>query len=137
MVLASAKGALPAAKARPCPKPISPPFKAQVRFHTGAQERGYIHQCSDLEGLDTATASGATPAYIGFDATATSLHVGSLIQIMLLRRLQQAGHKPIVVMGRHAHKVGDPSARTPNARCSRRADPGQHRRDPHRVRTAS
>jgi tyrosyl-tRNA synthetase len=74
-------------------------------------ERGYIHQCTDLEGLDEAAASGIVPAYIGFDATASSLHVGSLMQIMLLRRLQRSGHKPIVVMGGGTTKVGDPSGK--------------------------
>ena len=75
-------------------------------------ERRYIHQCTDLEGLD-ALAAGSTPfaAYIGFDATAPSLHVGSLVQIMMLRRLQKAGHKPIVLMGGGTTKIGDPSFR--------------------------
>ncbi|PWR23747.1 tyrosine--tRNA ligase [Zavarzinia compransoris] len=75
-------------------------------------ERRYIHQCTDLEGLD-ALAAGSTPfaAYIGFDATAPSLHVGSLVQIMMLRRLQQAGHKPVVLMGGGTTKIGDPSFR--------------------------
>jgi tyrosyl-tRNA synthetase len=75
-------------------------------------ERGYIHQMTDAEGLDALAASGAViPGYIGFDATAPSLHVGSLVQIMLLRRLQQAGHKPIVLMGGGTTKVGDPTGR--------------------------
>ncbi len=74
-------------------------------------ERGYIHQVTDAEGLDALAASAVVPGYVGFDATAPSLHVGSLIQIMLLRRLQQAGHKPIVVMGGGTTKVGDPSGR--------------------------
>ena len=72
-------------------------------------ERGYIHQCTDLEALDKAASEGVITAYIGFDATADSLHVGSLMQIMLLRRLQQAGHRPIVLMGGGTTKVGDPS----------------------------
>jgi len=74
-------------------------------------ERGYIHQCTDLGALDEAAANGVVSAYIGFDATATSLHVGNLMQIMLLRRLQQAGHRPIVVMGGGTTKVGDPSGK--------------------------
>jgi tyrosyl-tRNA synthetase len=74
-------------------------------------ERGYIHQCTDLDALDTAAAAGPVTAYIGFDATATSLHVGNLVSIMLLRRLQQAGHRPIVVMGGGTTKVGDPSGK--------------------------
>jgi tyrosyl-tRNA synthetase len=74
-------------------------------------ERGYIHQVTDAEGLDALAASSVIPGYIGFDATAPSLHVGSLVQIMLLRRLQQAGHKPIVLMGGGTTKVGDPTGR--------------------------
>jgi len=72
-------------------------------------ERGFIHQMTDAEGLDALAARGVVPGYIGFDATAPSLHVGSLTQIMMLRRLQQAGHKPIVLMGGGTSKVGDPS----------------------------
>ncbi|MBY6013630.1 tyrosine--tRNA ligase [Qipengyuania gaetbuli] len=75
------------------------------------EERGYIHQVTDVEGLDALAASQVVPGYIGFDATAPSLHVGSLVQIMMLRRLQQAGHKPIVVMGGGTTKVGDPSGK--------------------------
>jgi tyrosyl-tRNA synthetase len=74
-------------------------------------ERGYIHQQTDAEGLDRRALSGIVTAYIGFDATADSLHVGSLVQIMLLRRLQQTGHRPIVLMGGGTTKVGDPSGR--------------------------
>src|SRR5689334_14572793 len=72
-------------------------------------ERGYIHQITDPAGLDALAATQVVPGYIGFDATAPSLHVGSLVQIMLLRRLQQAGHKPIVLMGGGTTKIGDPS----------------------------
>jgi tyrosyl-tRNA synthetase len=74
-------------------------------------ERGYIHQVTDAEGLDSLANAQVIPGYIGFDATAPSLHVGSLVQIMLLRRLQQAGHKPIVLMGGGTTKVGDPSGK--------------------------
>ena len=74
-------------------------------------ERGHIHQCTALEALDAAAANGAVSGYIGFDATADSLHVGSLAVIMLLRRLQQTGHKPIVLMGGGTTKVGDPSGK--------------------------
>jgi tyrosyl-tRNA synthetase len=74
-------------------------------------ERGYIHQQTDAAGLDACAAAGTVTAYIGFDATADSLHVGSLVQIMLLRRLQQSGHRPIVLMGGGTTKVGDPSGR--------------------------
>jgi tyrosyl-tRNA synthetase len=74
-------------------------------------ERGYIHQLTDAAGLDGLAQKQIVPGYIGFDATAPSLHVGSLVQIMLLRRLQQTGHKPIVVMGGGTTKVGDPSGK--------------------------
>jgi tyrosyl-tRNA synthetase len=73
--------------------------------------RGYIHQLTDGEGLDELASREIVPGYIGFDATAPSLHVGSLVQIMMLRRLQQAGHKPIVVMGGGTTKIGDPSGK--------------------------
>ncbi|MET0240111.1 MAG: tyrosine--tRNA ligase [Sphingobium sp.] len=71
--------------------------------------RGYIHQLTDGEALDALALTQVVPGYIGFDPTAPSLHVGSLVQIMMLRRLQQAGHKPIVVMGGGTGKIGDPS----------------------------
>ena len=74
-------------------------------------ERGYIHQTTDAAALDALAAKQIVPGYIGFDATAPSLHVGSLVQIMMLRRLQQAGHKPIVLMGGGTTKVGDPSGK--------------------------
>jgi tyrosyl-tRNA synthetase len=75
------------------------------------EARGYIHQVTDAEGIDALAAQQVIPGYIGFDATAPSLHVGSLVQIMMLRRLQQAGHKPIVLMGGGTTKVGDPSGK--------------------------
>ena len=75
------------------------------------EERGYIHQVTDPGALDQLAAKQVVPGYIGFDATAPSLHVGSLVQIMMLRRLQQAGHKPIVVMGGGTTKIGDPSGK--------------------------
>jgi len=75
------------------------------------QERGYIHQCTDMDALDAAAQKGVLTGYIGFDATAESLHVGNLVSIMLLRRLQQTGHKPIVLMGGGTTKVGDPSGK--------------------------
>jgi tyrosyl-tRNA synthetase len=74
-------------------------------------ERGYIHQVTDAAALDSLAITQVVPGYIGFDATAPSLHVGSMVQIMLLRRLQQAGHKPIVLMGGGTTKVGDPSGK--------------------------
>ena len=72
-------------------------------------ERGYIHQATDAAALDELAGKEIVSGYIGFDATAPSLHVGSLVQIMMLRRLQQAGHKPIVLMGGGTSKIGDPS----------------------------
>ena len=71
--------------------------------------RGYIHQLTDAVALDALASKRVVPGYIGFDPTAPSLHVGSLVQIMLLRRLQQSGHKPIVLMGGGTGKIGDPS----------------------------
>ena len=78
--------------------------------------RGYIHQLTDAAALDALASREIVPAYIGFDATAPSLHVGSMVQIMMLRRLQQAGHKPIVVMGGGTTKVGDPSGKDESRR---------------------
>ena len=86
-----------------------PPFKPRSDLVRVLQERGHIYQATDLEGLDQAALAGPISAYIGFDATASSLHVGSLVQIMTLRRLQQTGHRPIVLMGGGTTKVGDPS----------------------------
>ena len=99
-----------------------PPFKTESRTMSAAspfkseflrtlEARGYIHQITHPEELDAAAASGVITAYVGFDATASSLHVGNLISIMMLRRLQQAGHKPIVLVGGGTTKVGDPSGK--------------------------
>ncbi|MEK9855589.1 MAG: tyrosine--tRNA ligase, partial [Rhodobiaceae bacterium] len=74
-------------------------------------ERGYIHQATNIDGLDERASQQIIPAYIGFDCTANSLHVGSLVQIMMLRALQKTGHKPIVLMGGGTTKVGDPSGK--------------------------
>jgi tyrosyl-tRNA synthetase len=74
-------------------------------------ERGFLHQVTDAAALDAAAGSTRITGYIGFDATADSLHVGSLVQIMLLRHLQRAGHRPIVLMGGGTTKIGDPSGR--------------------------
>ena len=74
-------------------------------------DRGFVADCTDYEGLDEALVKGGMPAYIGFDATAKSLHVGSLIQIMMLRWLQKTGGKPVTLMGGGTTKVGDPSFR--------------------------
>ncbi len=86
-----------------------PAFKSD--FLQTLQARGYIHQITHPAELDAAAAAGVVTGYIGFDATAPSLHVGSLIQIMMLRRLQQAGGKPIVLMGGGTTKVGDPTGK--------------------------
>ncbi len=79
-------------------------------------ERGYVHQITDAAALDALASVQIVPGYIGFDATAPSLHVGSLVQIMMLRCLQQSGHKPIVVMGGGTTKVGDPSGKDKSRR---------------------
>jgi tyrosyl-tRNA synthetase len=97
-----------------------PAFKSD--FLKVLRDRGYIHQISHPEELDQAAAGGVVRAYIGFDATAPSLHVGSLIQIMMLRRLQQAGHKPVVLMGGGTTKVGDPSGKDESRRMLSEAD---------------
>ncbi|WP_281982252.1 tyrosine--tRNA ligase [Thalassorhabdomicrobium marinisediminis] len=75
-------------------------------------ERGFLADCTDYQGLDEALAAGTVPAYIGYDATAQSLHVGHLMNIMVLRWLQKTGHKPITLMGGGTTKVGDPSFRS-------------------------
>ncbi len=74
-------------------------------------DRGYIHQITDGEALDRLAATQIVPGYVGFDATAPSLHVGNLVSIMLLRRLQQAGHKPVVLMGGGTTRIGDPTGK--------------------------
>ena len=85
------------------------PFKSN--FLRTLEERGFIHQISDPEGLDDQLSKEVTTAYIGFDATAKSLHVGSMMQIMLLHWFQQTGHRPIVLMGGGTSMVGDPSGK--------------------------
>src|SRR4051812_1063430 len=80
-------------------------------FLAAAAERGFIHQCTDLEALDARLRAGPLTAYIGYDCTADSLHVGSLVGIMLLRLFQQTGNKPIVLMGGGTTRIGDPSAK--------------------------
>ena len=74
-------------------------------------ERGYMHQATNLEVLDETATQQIVPTYIGFDCTADSLHVGSLVQIMMLRIIQKSGHKPIVLMGGGTTRVGDPSGK--------------------------
>ena len=86
-------------------------FDPQSDFLKTLQERGFIHQCSDLAGLDEKARSGSLVAYIGFDCTAPSLHVGSLLQIMMLHWLQKGGGKPVALMGGGTTMVGDPSGK--------------------------
>ena len=80
-------------------------------FLTAALERGFVHQCTDLEALDERLSAGRVIAYDGFDCTADSLHVGNLLGIMLLRLFQKCGHKPIVLMGGGTTRIGDPSGK--------------------------
>ena len=87
----------------------SPSFRSD--FLRTLHERGYIHQCSDLDRLDAKAAEGPITAYIGFDATASSLHAGHLLSIMMLRTLQRTGHRPIALMGGGTTKIGDPSGK--------------------------
>ncbi|MEJ0096412.1 MAG: tyrosine--tRNA ligase [Methylocella sp.] len=90
---------------------MSDDFRPSSEFLSTLIARGYVHQCSDLAGLDAKAASGELIAYIGFDCTAPSLHIGSLVQIMLLRWLQKTGGKPIALMGGGTTRVGDPSGK--------------------------
>jgi tyrosyl-tRNA synthetase len=83
----------------------------QSEFLREVQARGYLHQCTDEAGLDALARKEPLTAYVGFDCTAPSLHVGHLISIMMLRRLQKAGHRPIVLIGGGTTKVGDPSGK--------------------------
>ncbi len=86
-------------------------FQPKSEFLNVMIERGFLADCTDYQGLDDALNKGVVPGYIGFDATAKSLHVGSLIQIMMLRWLQKTGHRPIALMGGGTTKVGDPTDR--------------------------
>jgi tyrosyl-tRNA synthetase len=86
-------------------------FEPRSDFLQVMRERGFIHQCSDLRGLDDKARSGSLVGYIGFDATAPSLHVGSLVQIMMLHWLQETGGKPVALMGGGTTMVGDPSGK--------------------------
>jgi len=86
-------------------------YQPKSEFLNVMVTRGFLQDCTDMEGLDQALTKGVVPGYIGFDATAPSLHVGSLMQIMMLRWLQQTGHQPIALMGGGTSKIGDPSFR--------------------------
>ncbi|MCX8498993.1 MAG: tyrosine--tRNA ligase, partial [Caulobacteraceae bacterium] len=90
-------------------EPTATAFKPKSQFLQVLQERGYIHQCTDLEALDKAASEGVVTAYVGYDCTADSLHIGHLISIMMLRWLQKTGHRPITLMGGGTTKVGDPT----------------------------
>jgi tyrosyl-tRNA synthetase len=96
---------------RACEVIVSDAFRPASDFLNVLIERGFLHQCSDLEGLDQKAKSGDLTAYIGFDCTAASLHVGSLVQIMMLRWLQKTGGKPVALMGGGTTRVGDPSGK--------------------------
>jgi tyrosyl-tRNA synthetase len=87
------------------------PFTPRSDFLRVMIERGFLHQCTDLEGLDERLSKGVVTAYNGFDATADSLHIGHLVPIMMLRWLQRTGHRPISLMGGGTTKVGDPSGK--------------------------
>lgn len=87
------------------------PTSFKSKFLSVLLERGFIHQCTDFQQLDEKLATDVVPAYLGFDATASSLHVGSLLQIMILRHLQNCGHKPVVLIGGGTTKIGDPTGK--------------------------
>ncbi len=87
-------------------------YRPKSEFLRIITARGFLSDCTDLQGLDDALIAGVVPAYIGYDATAKSLHVGHLLNIMLLRWLQKTGHKPVTLMGGGTTKVGDPSFRS-------------------------
>lgn len=101
-----------------------PAFRSD--FLNTVRDRGFVHQITDPDGLDARMASGPVAAYIGFDATADSLHVGNLLSIMLLRTLQKSGHKPIVLMGGGTTKVGDPSGKDESRKLLTDADIAQN-----------
>lgn len=92
-------------------EPSAIPQSFKSKFLTALHNRGFIHQCTDFHALDDHLNQGMVVAYLGFDATAKSLHVGSLLQIMILRHLQKAGHKPVVLIGGGTTKVGDPTGK--------------------------
>ncbi|MEM9138739.1 MAG: tyrosine--tRNA ligase [Pseudomonadota bacterium] len=87
-------------------------YQPKSEFMQVMLTRGFLQDCTDMEGLDQALMGGVVPTYIGYDATASSLHVGHLLNIMMLRWLQKTGHKPITLMGGGTTKVGDPSFRS-------------------------
>jgi tyrosyl-tRNA synthetase len=90
-------------------EPAASAFAPKSEFLQVLRSRGFIHQCTDLEALDKAACEGVVTAYVGYDCTADSLHIGHLISIMMLRWLQKTGHRPITLMGGGTTKVGDPT----------------------------
>src|SRR3974390_927741 len=86
-------------------------MKFQSKFLAGFQARGAYNDCTDPAALDALMGKERVTAYIGFDCTAPSMHIGNLVQLMTLRRLQQAGHRPILLMGGGTTKLGDPSGK--------------------------
>ncbi len=86
-------------------------YKPKSEFLQVMQTRGFLSDCTDMEGLDEALLNGIVPGYIGFDATADSMHIGNMLQLMLLRWLQKTGHKPIFLIGGGTTKIGDPSGK--------------------------
>ncbi len=86
-------------------------YKPKSEFLQVMQTRGFMADCTDLEGLDDALTKGVVTAYIGFDATANSLHIGNMLQLMMLRWFQKTGHRPITLMGGGTTKIGDPSGK--------------------------
>src|SRR5579864_8457489 len=92
-------------------QPVMPMTALRSDFLRVLTERGFVHQCTDLQGLDALAANGSIVAYDGFDCTAPSLHIGNLVGIMMLRWLQQTGHQPIALMGGGTTKIGDPSGK--------------------------
>jgi tRNA synthetases class I (W and Y) len=85
--------------------------KIKSPFLQTLRDRGFLHQCTNIRELDQKLESGTQLAYLGFDATADSLHVGSLLQIMVLRHFQKSGHRPVVLVGGGTSKVGDPTGK--------------------------
>ncbi len=102
-------------------------FNPRSDFLRILQERGFIHQCSDFEGLDALASKGQATGYIGFDATAPSLHVGSLVQIMMLHWLQQTGNRSVVLMGGGTTMVGDPTGKDESRKVLSVADIEAHK----------
>ena len=89
------------------------------KFLNEMQLRGYLSQCTDFEKLDQITTKKSISGYIGFDCTASSLHVGSLLQIMILKLMQKCGHRPIILLGGGTTLIGDPSGKKRNKKNSR------------------